>query len=192
MRIKNLPSIESMNGSQDAFVIEQTDGSEDKSRKVSPAQIKQFIEAGDFEATGEVKDGHGNILKDMAKAADVDAEIGDLSQTGVTGDSVAEQLTDVNTSLAIMNSRNQFNINLMKNRGDVGGDLNNVKVNGLYTFRTSDTNTPTSWGTLMVINVTPDNFSIAWIYQVAFGTDGHIYHRRSINGAAFNAWATIV
>ena len=93
MRIKNLPSIESMDGSQDALVIEQTDGSEDKSRKVSPAQIKQYVEAGDFEATGEVKDGHGNILKDMAKSADVDAEIGDLSQTGLTGDSVAEQLT---------------------------------------------------------------------------------------------------
>lgn len=43
MRIKNLPSIESMNGSQDALIIEQTDGSEDKSRKVSPAQIKQYV-----------------------------------------------------------------------------------------------------------------------------------------------------
>lgn len=95
MRIKNLPSIESMNGSQDALVIEQTDGSEDKSRKVSPAQIKQFVEAGDFEATGEIKDGHGNMLKDMAKSVDVDEIIGDLSQTGLTGDSVADQLTTV-------------------------------------------------------------------------------------------------
>ena len=43
MRIKNLPSIESMDGSQDALIIEQTDGSEDKSRKVSPAQIKQYV-----------------------------------------------------------------------------------------------------------------------------------------------------
>ena len=43
MRIKNLPSIESMDGSQDALVIEQTDGSEDKSRKVSPAQLKQYV-----------------------------------------------------------------------------------------------------------------------------------------------------
>lgn len=43
MRIKNLPSILSMDGSQDALVIEQTDGSEDKSRKVSPAQIKQYV-----------------------------------------------------------------------------------------------------------------------------------------------------
>lgn len=71
MRIKNLPSIESMNGSQDALVIEQTDGGEDKSRKVSPAQIKQFMEAGDFEATGEVKDGHGNTLKDIEEKSGV-------------------------------------------------------------------------------------------------------------------------
>lgn len=43
MRIKNLPSISSMDGSQDALIIEQTDGSEDKSRKVTPAQIKQYV-----------------------------------------------------------------------------------------------------------------------------------------------------
>ena len=104
MRIKNLPSIESMDGSQDALIIEQTDGSEDKSRKVSPSQIKQFIQAGDFEATGEVVDGHGNILNDMSKSADVDDEIGDLSQTGLTGDSVSEQLANVNKVTEISDS----------------------------------------------------------------------------------------
>ena len=104
MRIKSLPSIESMDGSQDALVIEQTDGSEDKSRKVSPAQLKQYVQTGDFEATGEVKDGHGNILKNMAKSVDVDAEIGDLSQTGLTGDSVAEQLGDVNNKVNIVSN----------------------------------------------------------------------------------------
>ena len=100
MRIKNLPSIESMDGSQDALVIEQTDGSEDKSRKVSPAQLKQYVQTGDFEATGEVKDGHGNILKDMAKSDDVDEVIGNLSQTGLTGDSVAEQLDTAREQIA--------------------------------------------------------------------------------------------
>lgn len=66
MRIKNFPSVESIDGSQDALVIEQTDGSEDKSRKVSPAQLKQYVQTGDFVATGEVKDGHGNVLGDVA------------------------------------------------------------------------------------------------------------------------------
>jgi len=116
MRIKNLPSIESMDGSQDALIIEQTDGSEDKSRKVSPSQVKQFIEAGDFEATGEVKDGHGNILKDMAKSADVDAEIGDLSQTGLTGDSVAEQLGDANAALLLVDTTKIKTVKLNKNQ----------------------------------------------------------------------------
>lgn len=126
MRIKNLPSIESMDGSQDALVIEQTDGSEDKSRKVSPAQIKQYVQTGDFTATGEITDGHGNVLADMAKADEVKGiaeagdfeatgevkdghgnvlsgvvdEIGDLSQTGLTGDSVAEQLTIAKNQIA--------------------------------------------------------------------------------------------
>ena len=85
----NYDTIASWNGSEDLFVVEQSDGT----KVATPAMVKQFIEAGDFEATGEITDGHGNILKNMAKSADVDAEIGDLSQTGLTGDSVAEQLS---------------------------------------------------------------------------------------------------
>ena len=63
----NYDTVASWNGSQDLFVVEQPDGT----KVATPAMVKQFIEAGDFEATGEVKDGHGNILKDMAKSADV-------------------------------------------------------------------------------------------------------------------------
>lgn len=63
----NYQTVASWNGSQDLFVVEQPDGT----KVATPAMVKQFIEAGDFEATGEVKDGHGNILKDMAKSADV-------------------------------------------------------------------------------------------------------------------------
>ena len=80
----NYQTVASWNGSQDLFVVEQPDGT----KVATPAMVKQFMQAGDFVATGEVEDGHGNILKDMAKSA----IIGDLSQTGLTGDSVAEQL----------------------------------------------------------------------------------------------------
>ena len=92
----NYQTVASWNGSQDLFVVEQPDGT----KVATPAMVKQFIEAGDFEATGEVKDGHGNILANMAKSTDVDAEIGDLSQTGLTGDSVAEQLGAANGQIA--------------------------------------------------------------------------------------------
>ena len=88
----NYDTVASWNGSQDLFVVEQPDGT----KVATPAMVKQFIEAGDFEATGEVKDGHGNILKDMAKSA----IIGDLSQTGLTGDSVAEQLATAGGQIA--------------------------------------------------------------------------------------------
>lgn len=96
----NYQTVASWNGSQDLFVVEQPDGT----KVATPAMVKQFIEAGDFEATGEVKDGHGNILKDMAKSADVDAEIGDLSQTGLIGDSVAEQLDTAREQIANLTS----------------------------------------------------------------------------------------
>lgn len=92
----NYDTVASWNGSQDLFIVEQPDGT----KVATPAMVKQFMQAGDFEATGEVKDGHGNILKDMAKSADVDAEIGDLSQTGLTGDSVAAQLTTAKGQIA--------------------------------------------------------------------------------------------
>ena len=92
----NYQTVASWNGSQDLFVVEQPDGT----KVATPAMVKQFIQAGDFEATGEVKDGHGNILKDMANSADVNEVIGDLSQTGLTGDSVAEQLDAARVEIA--------------------------------------------------------------------------------------------
>ena len=67
----NYQTVASWNGSQDLFVVEQPDST----KVATPAQVKQFIEAGDFEATGEVKDGHGNILADMAKSADVNTAL---------------------------------------------------------------------------------------------------------------------
>lgn len=185
MRIKNFPSVESIDGSQDALVIEQTDGDVDKSRKVSPAQIKQYVlndmdEVPTEDSENPVKSGGvfsklekcwkldagtvipdnsdlnnyktpGNyyhltanvstvsnipdnkgfrltVLLDLYDPAFVEQifnpigsykiykryystsnawtdwkvvedVIGDLSQTGLTGDSVAEQLTEINTAL---------------------------------------------------------------------------------------------
>lgn len=92
-RIKEYPSITSFDGTNDALAIEQTDGANNRLRKVSPAQLKQYMEAGDFVATGEVEDGHGNVL------ADVDAKIGDLSQTTVIGDTVADQLQSIKNAV---------------------------------------------------------------------------------------------
>jgi hypothetical protein len=60
----NYHPVTAWNGTQDLFVVEQPDGT----KVATPEQVKQYMEAGDFEATGEVKDGHGNILKDMANA----------------------------------------------------------------------------------------------------------------------------
>ena len=90
----NYDTVASWNGSQDLFVVEQPDGT----KVATPAMVKQFIEAGDFEATGEIKDGHGNVLSGVAD------EIGDLTQTGLTGDSVAEQLGDAKEKIADLNT----------------------------------------------------------------------------------------
>lgn len=60
----NYQPVTAWNGTQDLFVVEQPDGT----KVATPEQVKQYVEAGDFEATGDVKDGHGNIL---AKKADI-------------------------------------------------------------------------------------------------------------------------
>lgn len=73
----NYQTVASWNGSQDLFVVEQPDGT----KVATPAMVKQFIEAGDFEATGEVKDGHGNKLADMAKSADVNTALAGKQNT---------------------------------------------------------------------------------------------------------------
>ena len=85
----NYDTVASWNGSEDLFVVEQPDGT----KVATPAMVKQFIEAGDFEATGEVKDGHGNVLSGVVD------EIGDLTQTGVTGADVATQIGTINNAI---------------------------------------------------------------------------------------------
>lgn len=90
----NYDTVASWNGSQDLFIVEQPDGT----KVATPAMVKQFIEAGDFTATGEVEDGHGNILSGVVDI------IGDLSQTGLTGDSVAEQLDTAGGQIADVSS----------------------------------------------------------------------------------------
>lgn len=96
--ISSYNQLSSWNEDDDLLFVQQPDAP----KKAHPSQMKQYVEAGDFEATGEVKDGHGNVLSGVAN------EIGDLSQTGLTGDSVAEQLSDVSSDLAIIKVPNTF------------------------------------------------------------------------------------
>lgn len=65
-RIKEYPSIESFDGNADALAIEQTDGANNRTRKVTPAQLKGYMQSGDFTATGEIRDGNGNMLSGVA------------------------------------------------------------------------------------------------------------------------------
>jgi hypothetical protein len=80
--ISSYNQLSSWNEDDDLLFVQQPDAP----KKAHPSQMKQYVEAGDFEATGEIKDGNGNVLSGVVE------EIGDLTQTGLTGDSVAEQL----------------------------------------------------------------------------------------------------
>lgn len=142
----NYDTVAAWNGSQDLFIVEQPDGT----KVATPAMVKQFIEAGDFEATGEIKDGHGNILANMAKSA----IIGDLSQTGLTGDSVAAQLTAINEALVL----EKFNVTLNSAIGTTQVfDQNNFynpktkQVHLNILIHTPNATIPTSGGTVFTV-----------------------------------------
>lgn len=73
----NYDTVASWNGSQDLFVVEQPDST----KVATPAMVKQFMQAGDFTATGEVKDGNGNILSNIAgQVSDLNNEIGAIGE----------------------------------------------------------------------------------------------------------------
>jgi hypothetical protein len=122
----NYDTVASWNGSQDLFVVEQPDGT----KVATPAMVKQFIEAGDFEATGEVKDGHGNKLSDIPKMHIVHFEvtISDMTAWG----SVYEKGFNVDISSLQLTNQPRF----------ISAELLNPGMGGwLRGFTINDTNT---------------------------------------------------
>ena len=67
----NYQPVSAWNGTQDLLIVEQPDGT----KVATPEQVKQYVEAGDFEATGEIIDGHGNILDNIADTDEFTIEL---------------------------------------------------------------------------------------------------------------------
>lgn len=120
----NYQPVTAWNGTQDLFVVEQPDGT----KVATPEQVKQYVEAGDFEATGEVKDRHGNILADMVKADEVKgiAEAGDFEATGEIKDGHGNILNDVKGGVVIK----RFFINNGNTSLDTGINVNQTWTTG--------------------------------------------------------------
>lgn len=69
--ISSYNQLSSWNEDDDLLFVQQPDAP----KKAHPSQMKQYVEAGDFEATGEVKDGHGNILSNIADTDEFTIEL---------------------------------------------------------------------------------------------------------------------
>jgi hypothetical protein len=124
--IDNYDTVASWNGSQDLFVVEQPDGT----KVATPAMVKQFIEAGDFEATGEVKDGHGNTLSDIPKMHIVHFEVTISNMT--TWGSVYEKSFNVDISSLHLTNQPRFISMELLNPG-MGGWLRGFTINDTNT-----------------------------------------------------------
>ena len=134
----NYDTVASWNGAQDLFVVEQPDGT----KVATPAMVKQFIEAGDFEATGEVKDGHGNILKDMAKSADVNTALAGKQDTLTFDDAPTASSnnpvksggvkTYVDNADAVLNTAIGERVKIAAVSGTVNADISDLNTVGGY------------------------------------------------------------
>lgn len=85
----NYQPVSAWNGTQDLLIVEQPDGT----KVATPEQVKQYVEAGDFEATGEVIDGHGNILNTVAGQIATKVEGSVFSRTDNT--SLTEKMDNI-------------------------------------------------------------------------------------------------
>lgn len=122
--ISSYNQLSNWNEDDDLLFVQQPDAP----KKAHPSQLKQYVEAGDFEATGEIIDGHGNILADMAKSADVKgiAENGDFEATGEIKDGHGNILNDVKGGVVIK----RFFINSGNTSLDTGINVNQTWTTG--------------------------------------------------------------
>jgi len=190
MRIKNLPSIESMDGSQDALIIEQTDGSEDKSRKVSPSQIKQYVLGDMDDVPTEDSDNpvkSGGIFSTMGVPC-IDPDTGkmylkggaafggniDSSPTAGSNNAVASGGTKTYVDNAIASSKSTTNNITFSKAGKVRVlSFNRAVYSDLKTFFTnlSNTDKPSVLAFSTVMRTSSDNkyMTLAFVYASATG-----------------------
>ena len=70
------------------------------------------------------------------------------------------------------------------------GNIDNTSTEGIYIYapETAGTKPTSGWGRLVVYNTNLAGFSSACVYQIAYGTNGLIYHRCAINTGKWTAW----
>lgn len=76
--ISSYNQLSNWNEDDDLLFVQQPDAP----KKAHPSQLKQYVEAGDFEATGEIIDGHGNILAKKADQTTITIPVFTPSQAG--------------------------------------------------------------------------------------------------------------
>ncbi len=194
----NYDTVASWNGSQDLFIVEQPDGT----KVATPAMVKQFIEAGDFTATGEIEDGHGNILADMAKADEVKglAEAGDFEATGDVKDGNGNMLKDIEekSGVIILNSGWNFDggvVNTVRKVGNIAWlssyiyNTNNLTANTVYEVGTMPAGFAPSKEFKFPIYQGADLGTVRGILNIK--TDGKIMFR-SVDGSRYAIYTTVM
>ena len=181
----NYDTVASWNGSQDLFVVEQPDGT----KVATPAMVKQFIEAGDFTATGEIEDGHGNILADMAKADEVKgiAEAGNFVATGEVKDGHGNVLNNVSQAVTGLQSLIYFVQDLPP---DASTTPANIPTGIRVCFNVSSQRAGYPMGNVLYVSIKVANTRCV---QILFecNTGNPIMLRTSLTASTWSNWTTI-
>lgn len=163
----NYDTIASWNGSQDLFVVEQPDGT----KVATPAMVKQFIEAGNFTVTGNIEDGDGNQLADIA------IKLGDpASASGVTGYDAFAKISALNSNLnkKLTGAFSEVNTALTAQFGAV---ISALPHNGDYACRV-----------MYCSSANADFSTIGYCMAFAFGAKNKILTIIAINGQNNTIW----
>ena len=119
-----------------------------------------------------------------------------LSTHKASGDHDGRYYTESEVDAKINTINNDINsgVNYLKWRGN-SGNLNWSLMNGVWSYGTSTVDRPNDYGVCLVLNSGSDSYTgYDWFFQLAFGTNGHIYTRNSINatdGGKFSGWVMI-
>ena len=141
-----------------------------------------------------------NASGKVAVAAVTDTELGYLSgvtsaiqtqlnnKLGLTGGTLTGNLTAVNLysqfGLAQLKAITQGNGYPLS---DVpSGNANNALDTGWYNYTEGNTNTPNTYGSILTLRRASTT-----IFQLAFGTNGDVHHRFTVDGSTWSSWESL-
>ena len=116
------------------------------------------------------------------------------NNTSATINDIRYEIEDINSKLKDHSTKIE---NIEQKLADIFSaenkvtDFNTTTNSGVYYWVTDSTNRPTDYGVLLVNKHDGGSSTSIWINQIAYGTNGKIYFRQSINSGNWTEWKAV-